>query len=122
MDEVGWPEPAAVLHRIESTRNCWPSCRANSRSVVASVSVTVISLPTTTQVVGTPEAMKRAQHALVRAPMWLVYRSVAEFTGERVATGDPRASFTGLTWWARIVSASSDGQTELVEAASRSTS
>src|SRR6266849_5870694 len=33
---------------MESTRSCWPSWRANSRSVVASASVvTVISLPTT---------------------------------------------------------------------------
>src|SRR3977135_1412394 len=48
MDEVGCPEPAAVLQRIESTRSCWPNWRANSRSVVASASVvTVISLPTT---------------------------------------------------------------------------
>src|ERR1700674_3339275 len=48
IDEVGCPDPAAVLQRIESTRSCWPSCRANSRSVLASVSVvTVISLPTT---------------------------------------------------------------------------
>src|SRR5579859_7414027 len=45
IDEVGWPEPAAVLQRIESTRSCWPSWRANSRSVVARVSVTVMSLP-----------------------------------------------------------------------------
>src|SRR4029077_10682386 len=48
IEEVGWPEPAAVLHRMESTRSCCPSWRANSRSVVASASVvTVISLPTT---------------------------------------------------------------------------
>src|SRR5437870_305719 len=44
IDDVGWPEPAAVLHRIESTRSCWPSWRANSRSVVAIVSVTAMSL------------------------------------------------------------------------------
>src|SRR5712692_2687483 len=48
IEEVGCPEPAAVLQRMESTRSCCPSWRANSRSVVASASVvTVISLPTT---------------------------------------------------------------------------
>src|ERR1700687_4675546 len=48
IEEVGCPEPAAVLHRMESTRSCCPNWRANSRSVVASASVvTVISLPTT---------------------------------------------------------------------------
>ena len=25
MLEVGWPDPAAVLDRIESTRSCWAS-------------------------------------------------------------------------------------------------
>ena len=44
IDDVGWPDPAAVLQRIESTRSCWPSWRANSRSVVAIVSVTAMSL------------------------------------------------------------------------------
>src|SRR2546425_10695771 len=44
IEEVGWPEPAAVLQRMESTRSCWPSWRANSRSVVAIVSVTAMSL------------------------------------------------------------------------------
>src|SRR5229473_5064393 len=48
IEDVGCPEPAAVLERMESTRSCCPSWRANSRSVVASASVvTVISLPTT---------------------------------------------------------------------------
>src|SRR5258705_4439910 len=51
IEEVGCPEPAAVLQRIESTRSCCPSWRANSRSVVASASVvTVISLPATHRV------------------------------------------------------------------------
>jgi hypothetical protein len=59
MDDVGCPEPAAVLHRMESTRSCCPSRRANSRSVVASVSVTVISLPATTTAVG-PQGRDRA--------------------------------------------------------------
>src|SRR5438270_12506404 len=44
IEEVVCHEPAAVLHRMESTRSCWPSCRANSRSVVAIVSVTAMSL------------------------------------------------------------------------------
>src|SRR5438105_11201469 len=44
IEEVGWPDPAAVLQRMESTRSCWPSWRANSRSVVAMVSVTAMSL------------------------------------------------------------------------------
>src|SRR5438094_3790461 len=44
IEDVGWPEPAAVLHLMESTRSCWPSWRANSRSVVATVSVTAMSL------------------------------------------------------------------------------
>jgi hypothetical protein len=61
IEEVGWPEPAAVLQRIESTRSCCPNCRANSRSVVASVSVvTVISLPTTALPWGPQEARPRA--------------------------------------------------------------
>src|SRR5690242_7963725 len=47
IEEVGWPEPAAVLQRIESTRSCWPSWRAKSRSVVVTVSVTAMSLPRT---------------------------------------------------------------------------
>ena len=45
IDEVGWPEPAAVLQRIESTRSCWPSWRTNSRSVVDCVSVTAMVTP-----------------------------------------------------------------------------
>jgi hypothetical protein len=31
MLEVGWPDPAAVLHRIESTRSCWASSRISSK-------------------------------------------------------------------------------------------
>src|SRR5450759_2135149 len=54
IEEVGWPEPAAVLQRIESTRSCWPSWRANSRSVVARVAVTVISLPLHSRVASLP--------------------------------------------------------------------
>ena len=42
IEDVGWPDPAAVLQRMESTRSCWPSWRANSRSVVATVSVTAM--------------------------------------------------------------------------------
>src|SRR5215469_6331844 len=30
MLEVGWPEPADVLARIESTLSCWPSSRSSS--------------------------------------------------------------------------------------------
>jgi len=30
MLDVGWPDPAAVLHRIESTRNCWASSPMSS--------------------------------------------------------------------------------------------
>src|ERR1700738_2689397 len=55
IEEVGWPDPAAVLQRIESTRSCCPSWRANSRSVVASASVvTVISLPRNPKITGPP--------------------------------------------------------------------
>src|SRR5262249_42761785 len=32
IEDVGWPEPAAVLQRTESTRSCWPSSRRNSQS------------------------------------------------------------------------------------------
>src|SRR5450759_492020 len=45
---------AAVLQRIESTRSCCPSWRANSRSVVARVAVTVISLPLHSRVASLP--------------------------------------------------------------------
>src|SRR5436189_6402579 len=45
IDEVGCPEPAAVLQRMESTRICCPSWRTNSRSVVDCVSVAAIGLP-----------------------------------------------------------------------------
>src|SRR5262249_48962553 len=48
MEEVGCPEPAAVLQRIESTRSCCATWRANSRSVVAIVSVTAMALLGTT--------------------------------------------------------------------------
>jgi hypothetical protein len=27
MADVGCPEPAAAVDRIESIRSCWPSCR-----------------------------------------------------------------------------------------------
>src|SRR5438034_8976279 len=47
IDEVGCPEPAAVLQRMESMRSCWPSWRANSRSVAATLSVTAMSVPRT---------------------------------------------------------------------------
>src|SRR5207248_6731417 len=43
IDEVGWPEPAAVLQRIESTRSCWPRSRRKSRSFLVGVSATAIS-------------------------------------------------------------------------------
>src|SRR6266581_9080635 len=32
MLEVGWPDPAEVLDRMESTRSCWPSSAASVRS------------------------------------------------------------------------------------------
>src|SRR6516225_3975716 len=31
MLDVGWPDPAAVLHRTESTRNCWASSWMSSK-------------------------------------------------------------------------------------------
>src|SRR5271170_1041527 len=31
MLEVGWPDPADVLDRMESTRSCWPSSAASAR-------------------------------------------------------------------------------------------
>lgn len=31
--EVGWPEPAAVLARTESTRSCWASSKTWARSL-----------------------------------------------------------------------------------------
>ena len=33
MLEVGCPDPAEVLDRTESTRNCWPSSAAVARSM-----------------------------------------------------------------------------------------
>src|SRR5581483_2930411 len=45
IEDVGWPEPAAVLQRIESTRSCWPSWRTKSRSVVDCVAETAMELP-----------------------------------------------------------------------------
>src|SRR6516225_1509365 len=35
MLDVGWPEPAEVLHRIESTRSCWASSRTSSMVFMA---------------------------------------------------------------------------------------
>src|SRR5580658_8420722 len=32
MLEVGWPDPADVLDRMESTRSCWASSAARARS------------------------------------------------------------------------------------------
>jgi hypothetical protein len=40
IDEVGWPEPAAVLARMLSTRNCCPSSRMKSRPWVVWTSLT----------------------------------------------------------------------------------
>src|SRR2546428_8637013 len=40
IDDVGWPEPAAVLARMLSTRNCWPSSRMKSRPWVVCTSLT----------------------------------------------------------------------------------
>src|SRR5258708_26610430 len=72
IDEVGWPDPAAVLQRIESTRSCWPSWRANSRSVVARVSVTVMSLPHHQEVAhsraGGPQLCKRLVYRSLKKP------------------------------------------------------
>ncbi len=34
MLDVGWPEPAEVLHLIESTRNCWASSAMSFMSIV----------------------------------------------------------------------------------------
>src|SRR6516225_844479 len=31
MLDVGWPDPAAVLHRTESTRSCWASSRMSAK-------------------------------------------------------------------------------------------
>src|SRR5215469_5839372 len=41
IEEVGCPEPAAVLQRMESTRSCWPSSRRNSVSLAVSPPVAV---------------------------------------------------------------------------------
>src|SRR5260370_14602862 len=72
IDEVGWPGPGAVLQRIESTRSCWPSWRANSRSVVARVSVTVMSLPHHQEVArtrdGGPQLCKRLVYRSLKKP------------------------------------------------------
>ena len=35
MLDVGWPEPAEVLHRIESTRSCWASLRVSCMAFMA---------------------------------------------------------------------------------------
>src|SRR5712664_375446 len=76
IDEVGWPEPAAVLQRIESTRSCCPSWRANSRSVVASASVvTVISLPRDPQITGPPACIALSLIGLRFSP-WIPPRSI----------------------------------------------
>ena len=40
IEEVGWPEPAAVLDRMLSTRNCWPSSRMKSNPWVVRISLT----------------------------------------------------------------------------------
>jgi len=32
MLDVGWPDPAAVLARTESTRSCWASSKTSARS------------------------------------------------------------------------------------------
>src|SRR5690242_13100275 len=45
IDDVGWPDPAAVLERMESTRSCCPSWRTNSRSVWDCVSETAMLTP-----------------------------------------------------------------------------
>src|SRR5438105_3927242 len=34
IEDVGWPDPAALLHRIESTRSCWAMVRQKSWSVI----------------------------------------------------------------------------------------
>src|SRR5258708_28319127 len=72
IDEAGWPDPAAVLQRIESTRSCWSSWRANSRSVVARVSVTVMSLPHHQEVAhtraGGPKLCKRLVYRSLKKP------------------------------------------------------
>ena len=44
MLDVGWPDPAAVLDRIESTRSCWASSWTSSN--VCTVIAHSLSRPT----------------------------------------------------------------------------
>ena len=46
MLEVGWPDPAEVLDRMESTRSCWASsaARARSTSVIGANSTAVLGM------------------------------------------------------------------------------
>ena len=46
MLELGWPDPAAVLQRMASTRSCWASSWMAARSSAFTSVVTPTSYPT----------------------------------------------------------------------------
>ena len=56
MDEVGWPDPAAVVQRMLSTRNCCPSsCRSGAAGVALwAFCVTSCSITAIVCLLGTP--------------------------------------------------------------------
>src|SRR6516165_4450808 len=67
MLDVGWPEPAEVLHRIESTLSCWASSRMSSMVFIAlswlkSTRLTVHSVARSILVPGGVSGLRSGRH------------------------------------------------------------
>src|SRR5580704_19025958 len=86
MLEVGWPDPAEVLQRIESTRNCWASSWMSARlcTVMAILRARLRSVPTV------PRDKSAADRGRPRRPKWAARGSREGTRGSLGADREPK--------------------------------